>query len=215
MSRIFLYALLLLLGTTGIVNCAGTSKSEASAKDEVSMSRTETMAGDVSEAEIQADTINQQIDYSAMFSGVNTGKHTLDALTKLDPNLSTFAVLMQQANLANTLAQEGRYTLFAPSNQAFADWPADSVNALLKPEHRAQLIRLLQAHVLISEQSAAGLSSKLSMESSGGEHLAVTTDDSSIIVGGATLVRPDVKASNGMLHVVDKVLRTAEDIIVD
>lgn len=213
MSKILFQALLLILGTIGLMSCVGT----ANGIEEVSMSQTENMAGEVSETEIQTspDTNVQKIDYSAMFSGINTAEYSLTALTKMDPNLSTFAVLMQQADLSDALEQEGSYTLFAPSNQAFADWPDDSVNTLMMPEHRAQLIRLLQAHVLSGTRSVSNLSSSPSIESSGGEHLAVFKDDVSVTVGEATLVRSDVQAFNGVLHVVDKVLTTAEDIIMD
>ncbi|WP_276499169.1 fasciclin domain-containing protein [Pontibacter litorisediminis] len=209
--------LLAAFATAGLLSCASSAGSADTADSSQTLSRTEAMAGRAEADEAQADTVTRQIDYNAMFSGVaNTAAYDLAALAKMDPNLSTFAVLMEQADLTHALTGEDEeFTIFAPSNQAFADWPADSVSALMRPEHKAQLIRLLQAHMLLGARSALSLASSQSIETSGGEYVSVETDGDTLTVGGATVVRPDVRASNGVLHVVDGVLRTADDIVVD
>lgn len=166
------------------------------------MSQTQEMAG--------SDTTFQTTDYDAMFEDVKTAQYTLAALVKMEPNLSTFAVMIEQADLTAALVDETSLTLFAPSNEAFANWPQDSVSTLMKPEHRAQLIRLLQAHMLLRQADAAGLSTNPSIETSGGEYAAITVNNDTVSVGGADIMKSDVRASNGILHVVDKVITPVE-----
>ncbi|SFG41515.1 fasciclin domain-containing protein [Pontibacter chinhatensis] len=185
---------LFLLALAGLLSCTS--------RGNVSFSQTQEMTG--------SDTTFQATDYDAMFEDVKTAQYTLAALIKMDPNLSTFAVMIEQADLTAALAEETSLTLFAPTNEAFASWPQDSVNMLMKPEYRAQLIRLLQAHMLLRQADAASLSADPSIETSGGEYAAVTVNDDTVSVGGATIVKANVRASNGILHVVDKVITPVE-----
>lgn len=183
-------------GIMGLLSCAGTPGSR------VNMSQTQTMAG--------TDTSTHTVDYNALFEGISTRQYTLAALAKTEPDLSTFAGMLEQAGLSEALAEKGPFTLFAPSNQAFADWPQDSVNTLMKSEHRAQLIKLLQGHMLLRELSASELGHQQSVETSGGEYAAITSEEDTVSVGGARIMRSGIKASNGTLHVVDRVITPVE-----
>ena len=185
---------LYLLALAGLLSCTN--------RGNVSMSQTQEMAG--------SDTTFQTTDYDAMFEDVKTSQYTLAALVKMEPNLSTFAVMIEQADLAAALVDETSLTLFAPSNEAFASWPQDSVSTLMKPEHRAQLIRLLQAHMLLRQADAASLGATPSIETSGGEYAAITVNDDTVSVGGANILKSDVRASNGILHVVATVITPVE-----
>lgn len=185
---------LYLLALAGLLSCTNSGN--------VNFSHTQEMPG--------SDTTFQTTDYDAMFGGIKTAQYTLAALVKKEPNLSTFAVMIEQADLAAALVEETSLTLFAPTNEAFASWPQDSVNMLMKPEHRAQLIRLLQAHMLLRQADAASLSTNPSIETSGGEYAAVTVQNDTVSIGGATIMKGDVRASNGTLHVVDKVITPVE-----
>ncbi|WP_266202789.1 fasciclin domain-containing protein [Pontibacter kalidii] len=210
MKSTFLHHLAVItLTATSLTGCAPTASTDSA----VAVTQTETMGGQAA-AEAEPDTT--EIDYSRMFAEVgNTAQYTLAELAAMDPNLSTFSTLLDQAELTDALMAEKSLTLLAPTNQAFSSWPQDSVNMLMKPEHKARLIRLLQAHLLLRETSSLGLSNNQSIETSGGEYITVSTDDHTVTVGEATIVRPDIRASNGVLHVVDKVLRTAEGVRAD
>ena len=133
-------------------------------------------------------------------------------------NLTTLVAAVSAAGLVDTLASPGPFTVFAPTNAAFAALPKGTVETLLKPENKATLTKILTAHVVAGDVSAAAL--KQAIKSSGGTYrihtvsgdtlaasmlgLAIVLTDES---GGKSYVTiPDVKQSNGVVHVVNKVL---------
>ncbi len=219
--------LALLALAAGLYGCASSEgiNEDTTVMEDTSMSETQTMAGDTdltdeNEAGVYAETATDvaaasEIDYSEMFSTVeNTEQYDLVSLAKMDPNLTTFVMLVEQAGLANELMQGEAFTVFAPTNSAFAVLPQDSLNMLMKPENKAQLIKVLQAHVLPTKVGSASFNSSQRIETGGGEHVSVEVDDNSsyIAVGGARVVKPDVEASNGYIHVVDKIITPTEDV---
>lgn len=215
------------LAATGLYGCASSDTMEDStAMEETTMSETQTMAGDTDmmdddtnvSAEEQTEVEMQpgEVDYSEMFNTVeNTEQHDLVSLAKMDPNLTTFVMLVEQAGIADDLMQGESMTLFVPTNAAFAELPEDSLSMLIKPEHKAQLIKILQAHVLPTEMMSSGFSSNQRIETGGGEYVMIDVgpDNNYVSVGGATVLRADVKASNGIIHVVDKVVTPTETTV--
>ena len=134
------------------------------------------------------------------------------------PNLTTLVAAAEAAGLVETLAGEGPYTVFAPTDEAFAALPEGTVETLLMPENREQLRKVLLAHVLpgaVTAEAAMGM-----MEADGGQHDTTTASgdaltlgmrDGALVVfdesgGVATVTTADVMQSNGVVHVVDKVL---------
>ena len=134
------------------------------------------------------------------------------------PNLSTLVAAAEAAGLVETLAGEGEYTVFAPTDEAFAALPEGTVETLLMPENREELRKVLLAHVLpgtVTAEDAMGM-----IGSDGGQHDTTTASgdaltlgmrDGSLIVfdesgGTATVTTADVMQSNGVVHVVDSVL---------
>lgn len=123
---------------------------------------------------------------------------------------TTLAAALQAAGLVDTLKGTGPFTVFAPTDAAFAALPAGTVENLLKPENKQQLIAVLTYHVVPGKVTAAqvtGLSEAATVQ---GGKLAVASTDGAVSVGGARVVTADVMASNGVIHVIDKVLLPAQ-----
>ena len=124
----------------------------------------------------------------------------------MDPAMSTLSRILEETGLADQLRGAGPYTLFAPNDAAFADLPPGTVDALLLPDNQARLIQILSYHVVsgkLSSGDVAGRSSPL--DTLEGRSLDVDGDNG-VHVGSATVITPDIDATNGVIHVIDKVL---------
>jgi len=128
------------------------------------------------------------------------------ALVQQNPNLSTFLELIRAADMVVPLESPAAYTVFAPTNEAFAALPAGALESLKAPANKLELTRILQAHVLPNRITTQEMQENTQMKTAQGEELAVTRNGATIEVGGAEIITPDVQASNGVVHVVDSVL---------
>ena len=118
----------------------------------------------------------------------------------------TLVTAVKAADLVDTLKGKGPFTVFAPSDAAFAKLPAGTVEGLVKPENKAKLAAILTLHVLGSKVLAADVAGKkLSPASVNGEALHVDGTHG-VTVNGAKVVTPDVLCTNGVIHVIDTVL---------
>ncbi len=131
---------------------------------------------------------------------------------------TTLVAAVKAAGLVDTLKGPGPFTVFAPTNEAFAKLPAGTVDTLLKPENKAQLVKVLTYHVVSGKMDAAAL--KKAVAAGGGKATLTTVSGGTLTVtdpGGKVMVTdangntadvtiPDVIQSNGVIHVVDKVL---------
>lgn len=118
----------------------------------------------------------------------------------------TLVAALKAAGLVDTLAGKGPFTVFAPTDAAFAKLPAGTVESLLKPENKAALTKILTYHVVPGKTMASALAGKqLSVKTVEGSSLAVD-GRSGVKVGNASVVAADVAASNGVIHVIDTVL---------
>lgn len=122
------------------------------------------------------------------------------------PDLSTLVEAVTAAGLAETLQGEGPFTVFAPTNEAFAALPAGELDRLLKPENKAELAKILKYHVVSGEIMSSDLTNGQKAKTVEGGTLTVTINGSTVKVNDATVVEADVPASNGVVHVIDKVL---------
>lgn len=125
------------------------------------------------------------------------------AVAVATPDLSTLVAAVTAADLATTLQGAGPYTVFAPTNDAFAALPAGLVDQLLLPCNKDALTKVLTYHVVSGKVLAADITPG-DVETVEGGTVALTTDP--VKVNGATVVTADVPASNGVVHVIDKVL---------
>jgi uncharacterized surface protein with fasciclin (FAS1) repeats len=118
----------------------------------------------------------------------------------------TLAAALQAAGLVDTLKSAGKFTVFAPTDAAFAKLPAGTVETLLKPENKDKLVSILTYHVLPKEVWSAALVGK-TLEAKTVQGTTVAIDGTKgVKVDGATVVKADVYASNGVIHVIDSVI---------
>jgi uncharacterized surface protein with fasciclin (FAS1) repeats len=118
---------------------------------------------------------------------------------------NTLAAALTQAGLVETLKGEGPFTVFAPTDAAFAALPAGTVENLLLPENKEQLIAVLTYHVVPGKVMSTDLSEGLKAATVNGAEVTVTLDGGAK-VNGAVISTADIEASNGVIHVIDSVI---------
>ena len=118
----------------------------------------------------------------------------------------TLAAALTAAGLVDTLKGPGPFTVFAPTDEAFAALPAGTVEDLLKPENKDQLIAILTYHVVAGEVMAADVVEMTEAETVNGAMVEVKVDGSNVMINNAEVTTTDIEASNGVIHVIDTVL---------
>lgn len=119
---------------------------------------------------------------------------------------STLVAAVQAAGLVDTLKGAGPFTVFAPTDAAFAALPAGTVENLLKPENKDQLVAVLTYHVVAGKVMAGDIAGKsLEVASVQGSNLSVNAMDG-VKIDDANVVMADIETSNGVIHVIDKVV---------
>jgi uncharacterized surface protein with fasciclin (FAS1) repeats len=121
-------------------------------------------------------------------------------------DFETLAAALTAADLVETLKGEGPFTVFAPTDDAFAKLPAGTVAELLKPENKDKLTAILTYHVVPGEVMAADVAGLSEAATVNGETLRISVDASKVHVNDATVIAADVMASNGVIHVIDSVI---------
>ncbi|WP_345785644.1 fasciclin domain-containing protein [Pelagicoccus sp. SDUM812003] len=120
-------------------------------------------------------------------------------------DFSTLVAAVKAAGLVDVLKGEGPFTVFAPTNEAFAALPEGTLESLLKPENKDKLTAILTYHVVPAKVMAKDVSSGM-VETAQGSKLTISVKYGKVKVDGANVVATDVKASNGIIHVIDKVI---------
>jgi uncharacterized surface protein with fasciclin (FAS1) repeats len=121
-------------------------------------------------------------------------------------SFNTLAAALDAAGLVETLQGDGPFTVFAPTDEAFAALPEGTVEALLQPENRDQLINILTYHVVPGEVDAAAALDAGEATAVNGGTLTIESSGDQAMVNGTNIVATDVQASNGIIHVIDAVL---------
>lgn len=122
------------------------------------------------------------------------------------PDHTTLVAAVTAAGLVETLSGTGPFTIFAPTNAAFAALPAGTVDGLLKPESKDALTGILTYHVVAGNVMAADLTDGQVVKTLNGQDLKVSIKDGKVMINGANVTAADLKGSNGVVHVVDAVL---------
>ena len=118
----------------------------------------------------------------------------------------TLAAALKAADLVDTLKGSGPFTVFAPTDAAFAKLPAGTVDNLLKPENKNQLTAILTYHVVPGEVMAADVVKLDEAETVNGETVDVTASGGKVMINEANVTATDIAASNGVIHVIDSVI---------
>jgi uncharacterized surface protein with fasciclin (FAS1) repeats len=121
-------------------------------------------------------------------------------------SFKTLVAAVKAAELVTTLKGDGPFTVFAPSDDAFAKLPAGTVDDLIKPENKAKLVKILTLHAIVGKVMAADVTGKkMTPASVSGENLNVDGTNG-VMVSGAKVTTADIMCTNGVIHVIDTVI---------
>ena len=121
-------------------------------------------------------------------------------------SFNTLVAAVNAAGLTETLEGEGPFTVFAPTDEAFAKLPEGTLEMLLKPENKEKLAAILSYHVVAGKVTSEEVVKLTSAESVSGKKIDIKTSDGKVMVDGATVIKADVMAKNGVIHVIDTVM---------
>ena len=121
-------------------------------------------------------------------------------------SFNTLAKALQAADLVDTLKGKGPFTVFAPTDEAFAKLPQGTLADLLKPENKAKLRRILTYHVVSGRVTAGDVVKLKSAKAVSGDAIEITSNGGTVTVDDAKVVKTDINASNGVIHVIDSVM---------
>jgi uncharacterized surface protein with fasciclin (FAS1) repeats len=133
------------------------------------------------------------------------GKNDIVDVAAGNDDFSTLVAAVKAAGLVDTLKGKGPFTVFAPTNAAFAALPAGTVESLLKPENRDQLVAILTYHVVPGRVMAADVVGLSSAGTVNGRNITIDTSNG-VKVDNANVTATDITASNGVIHVIDAVI---------
>lgn len=119
---------------------------------------------------------------------------------------STLVAAVKAAGLVETLKGEGPFTVFAPTDEAFAKIPAATIQDLLKPENKAKLASILTYHVVSGRVTAADVVKLTSAKTVNGQTVTIKVADGKVMVDGANVIKTDIECKNGVVHVIDSVI---------
>ncbi|MBK8506174.1 MAG: fasciclin domain-containing protein [Saprospiraceae bacterium] len=143
--------------------------------------------------------------FGLFLANVNAQDKNIVELAVGTESLSTLVTAVKAAGLVETLSSEGPFTVFAPTNDAFAALPEGVLADLLKPENKQALISVLTYHVIPAKVMSTDLSDGQSAATVQGESIRVDLSNG-VKISGATVTAADIKASNGVVHVVNEVI---------
>lgn len=150
------------------------------------------------------------IFFASAFTPKTTNVHEVEAdivdLAVATEFLSTLVAAVQAGDLVDVLKGDGPFTVFAPTNEAFAKLPAGTVENLLKPENKAQLVAVLTYHVVPGKVMSSDLKNGQKAKTVQGSEVTVTLKDGKAMIDNATVTTADIEASNGVVHVIDAVI---------
>lgn len=121
-------------------------------------------------------------------------------------SFNTLVAAVKAADLVETLKSDGPFTVFAPTDEAFAKLPAGTLESLLKPENKAKLQAILTYHVVPGRVMAKDVVALSSAKTVNGQDVMVKTDMGNVMIDNAKVIKTDIMTSNGVIHVIDTVI---------
>lgn len=141
----------------------------------------------------------------AGYSKHHRGKDIVDIAAGSN-QFSTLVAAVKAADLVDVLKSDGPFTVFAPTDEAFAKIPKATLDNLLLPENKDKLIEILTYHVVPGKVLAKDVIKLVAAETVQGSKVMVTTNHGMVMIDNATIVKTDIKANNGVIHVIDSVI---------
>lgn len=176
----------------------------ADADEELSQEATATQQPPEENAMEQAETEAMPAEDTAQSETDAQAEQDIVETAVAAGNFTTLATALEEADLVETLKGEGPFTVFAPTDEAFAKLPEGTVDELLQnPE---QLEQVLLYHVVSGEVNSTQALELGSAETINGQSVSITTNGTDVHINDASVISPDVQASNGIIHVIDTVL---------
>ncbi|KAI9131238.1 fasciclin domain-containing protein [Acaryochloris sp. CCMEE 5410] len=160
------------------------------------------MDSEAPEGEMDSEAPSSEVEDS---SDAASTDGTIVEVASANDSFKTLVAAIKAAELAETLSGEGPFTVFAPTEEAFAALPAGTVDTLLKPENKDKLVKILTYHVVPAKAVSTDLESG-DVSTVAGAPVKVTVESGAVTVNNANVVQADVMGSNGVIHVIDKVL---------
>lgn len=141
-----------------------------------------------------------------VFAGSHSKQKTIVETAASAGSFNTLVAAVKAADLVDTLNGTGPFTVFAPTDEAFAKLPAGTLDDLLKPENKAKLQSILTYHVVPGKVMAKDVVGIDSAKTVNGESLSITQKGGAVMVGDAKVIQTDILCSNGVIHVIDTVV---------
>lgn len=154
---------------------------------------------------ISSTAFSGECSASPQTTSTAVSEQSIVALAGGASNFKTLVAAVKAAGLVETLQGKGPFTVFAPTDEAFAKLPAGTVESLLKPENREKLASILKYHVVSGKVMAAEVKT-MSAPTVQGQDLQIKVTDEGVTVNNAKVVKTDLMAQNGVIHVIDTVL---------
>lgn len=123
-----------------------------------------------------------------------------------NPSLSTLAKIIVKTDLVDILESQGPFTLFAPSNEAFAKLSPGTVDDWLKPSNKNKIMAILKYHVVLGKNTLEDLKKDKGLMTLDGQHLRIKVDNDKVIINNAAIVKPNLEYPNGVVYIIDQVL---------
>ena len=121
-------------------------------------------------------------------------------------NFNTLVAAVQAAELVETLKSKGPFTVFAPTDEAFSKLDKATLESLLKPENKDQLVAILTYHVVAGKVMSTDITGNMEPATVNGSTINITLDNGKVMINDATVISADVDTDNGVIHVIDTVL---------
>ncbi len=146
------------------------------------------------------------VTLSLTASAGNMGKQDIVDTAVAAGNFKTLAAALKAAGLVDTLKGKGPFTVFAPTDEAFAKLPAGTVEDLLKPENHDKLVAILTYHVVSGKVLAKDVVKLHEAKTVNGKEVKISAEGGKVMVDNANVVKTDIACSNGVIHVIDSVI---------
>ena len=146
------------------------------------------------------------VSMSLVASAGSMGKKDIVDTAVAAGDFKTLATALQAAGLVDTLKGKGPFTVFAPTDEAFAKLPAGTVEDLLKPENHEKLVSILTYHVVPGKVMAKDVVKLHEAKTVNGKDVKIMAEGGKVMVDNANVVKTDIACSNGVIHVIDSVI---------
>lgn len=158
---------------------------------------------------------SNKMNYNTIFEGVDTEENDVLELVHMDDHFSTFAKLIDLADMEWDVFFNQNLTLFLPTNKAFDGMEVGEVERLLDPQNKAELQQFVQRHFLPREVPIQEFDQTQVIETTGEDTVPVNTGmmEGDVTIGGAQVVGSNIEASNGIIHIVNAVVKSTKDAL--